>query len=343
MTAAADCSRWQVGVDYHFAVASAEGDARWRALAACGDTNTVFQQPYWQRTWWEVHGRGELAVVSVVDDDGRVVAVAPLFIDGAMAFLVGSGGSDYLDFIGDAARPGVVEAIVGAVFSRFPGLLGLRLYHVPDASRTGARLQQAAGALGLACHDEGDLAAPALALGADGDAGRQAAARTSLRRHERACAAAGTLTVEHLRGAEQIVPRLDAFFDQHRRRWRDTAFPSLFDDAAQRHFYRRLAEGADADFGLRFTVVAVDGRPWACHYGFTFGGSYLWYKPSFEIEFARHSPGEVLLRQLLLAAVDEQAQVFDFGLGDEAFKHRFADRCPRVRNWGVYPVTEPSR
>ena len=343
MTSPATGGRWRAFVDGEFAAATVDGDARWRALAARGDTNTVFQQPHWQRTWWEVHGRGELVVISVANDDGHVVAVAPLFVDGAMAFLVGSGGSDYLDFIGDAAWPGVVEAIVSTVFGRFPGLLGLRLYHVPDASRTGARLQQAAAALGLVCHDEGDLAAPALALDADGHAGRRAAARTSLRRHERACAAAGTLTVEHLRGAEQIVPRLDTFFDQHRRRWRDTAFPSLFENAAQRHFYRRLAEGADADFGLRFTVVAVDGRPWACHYGFTFGGSYLWYKPSFEIEFACHSPGEVLLRQLMLAAVDEQARVFDFGLGDEPFKHRFADRCPRVRNWGVYPLAESSR
>ena len=343
MTAVTVSNRWRVGVDGEFAAATADGDTRWRELAACGDTNTVFQQPHWQRTWWEVHGRGELVVISVADDDGHVVAVAPLFVDGDMAFLVGSGGSDYLDFIGEATRPGVVEAIVGTVFDRFPGLLGLRLYHVPDASRTGARLQQAAAALGLVCHDEGDLAAPALALDVGGDAGRRAASRTSLRRHERACAGAGALTVEHLRGAKQIVPRLDAFFDQHRRRWRDTAFPSLFDDAAQRHFYRRLAEGADAEFGLRFTVIAVDGRPWACHYGFHFSDSYLWYKPSFEIEFARFSPGEVLLRQLLLAAVDERARIFDFGIGDEPFKHRFADRCPRVRNWGVYPLTETSR
>jgi CelD/BcsL family acetyltransferase involved in cellulose biosynthesis len=39
---------------------------------------------------------------------------------------------------------------------------------------------------------------------------------------------------------------------------------------------------------------------------------------------------------LLLAAMAEKAHTFDFGLGDEAFKSRFATRVNRVRNWGLY-------
>jgi CelD/BcsL family acetyltransferase involved in cellulose biosynthesis len=66
----------------------------------------------------------------------------------------------------------------------------------------------------------------------------------------------------------------------------------------------------------------------------------MWYKPTFEVELARQSPGEVLLRQLLIAAHDEGAQTFDFGTGDEAFKHRFATRVNRVRTWGLYPRHE---
>ena len=88
-------------------------------------------------------------------------------------------------------------------------------------------------------------------------------------------------------------------------------------------------------------MIEFDGRPIAFHFGFSFAGNYLWYKPSFEIALARKSPGEVLLRQLLLAAVQENAYVFDFGLGDEAFKHRFASRSQLVRTWGLYPRSVP--
>lgn len=312
--------------------------AAWNAVAALGDTCTVFQQPLFLQCWWKAYGRGQLIVVSVESERG-LVAVAPLFVDGAMAFFVGSGGSDYLDFIGGAALPGVLETIVGAVLERVPSLLGFRFYHVPDSSRTGARLRQVAAFLGMQCVDEGELVAPALHLGPAGGAGLQAAEKKSLVRHERGLNSVGTLSVKHIRKADEILARLDEFFDQHVRRWQATPFPSLFCEPAHRDFYMHLAAGADTVDWLRFTAVELDRRPIAFHFGFSFDGRYLWYKPSFEIELSRKSPGEALLRQLLLAAVDEGSRIFDFGLGDEAFKKRFADRLQTVRTWGLYPAS----
>ena len=63
--------------------------------------------------------------------------------------------------------------------------------------------------------------------------------------------------------------------------------------------------------------------------------SYLWYKPSFAIDLAQRSPGEVLLRHLLLAALEEGAHTFDFGLGSEPFKFRFATQANHVKKWGL--------
>jgi CelD/BcsL family acetyltransferase involved in cellulose biosynthesis len=95
------------------------------------------------------------------------------------------------------------------------------------------------------------------------------------------------------------------------------------------------AAGARAGW-LRFTRLDWGDRPIAFHFGFCFAGRYLWYKPSFDIGLARMSPGEALLRRLLLAAAGEGAREFDFGLGDEPFKRRFADQCRTVRNHGLY-------
>ena len=73
-------------------------------------------------------------------------------------------------------------------------------------------------------------------------------------------------------------------------------------------------------------------------FGFCYGGSYIYYKPTFAIEFAKRSPGNVLLRNLLLAALEEGANIFDLGLGAEAYKERFATNTQFVRNWGLYPL-----
>jgi CelD/BcsL family acetyltransferase involved in cellulose biosynthesis len=309
----------------------------WSRVLARGDTDSVFQTWHWLKAWWDVFGRGQLLLIAA-EQDGRQVALAPLFADGGMVFFVGSGGSDYLDFLGDISDPVILDAILGTARERVPGFLGFRFYLVPDESPTGAGLQESAGRLGLVCHDEGDLPAPALALLDPPGAGLAAAAKTSLVRHERFFRREGEVKVLHLRDGWAILPHLDSFFDQHVARWLATANPSLFLQPQQRAFYRRLCEVVGPAGWLRFTRIDWNDSPIAFHFGFCHAGHYLWYKPSFAIELARRSPGEVLLRQLILAADEEGAHTFDFGLGDEAFKRRFANRFRRVRTWGLYPV-----
>jgi CelD/BcsL family acetyltransferase involved in cellulose biosynthesis len=133
------------------------------------------------------------------------------------------------------------------------------------------------------------------------------------------------------------LPRLESFFDQHVARWAATPYPSLFLDTAQRRFYEALTRSAGPNSWLRFTEVGWNDTPIAFHFGFSYGGTYMWYKPSFAIELAKHSPGEVLMRSLLLAAFEEGTDVFDLGLGAESFKERFATHTPVVRTWGLYP------
>jgi hypothetical protein len=108
-------------------------------------------------------------------------------------------------------------------------------------------------------------------------------------------------------------------------------------------FHRRLVESAGGAGWLRFTRVSWAGWPIAFHLGFSYRSCFLWYKPSFAIELARRSPGEVLLRQLFLAAVGEEARVFDFGLGEEPFKRRFASHLRYVDTIGLYPAASEHR
>ena len=85
-------SSQSASIEVHRDFAAVGVDASgWAALAARGDTNTVFQSWHWQSVWWESFGRGELAII-VARAGGSIRAIAPLFIDSRMAYLVGSGG-----------------------------------------------------------------------------------------------------------------------------------------------------------------------------------------------------------------------------------------------------------
>ncbi|HEV8384589.1 MAG TPA: GNAT family N-acetyltransferase [Candidatus Acidoferrales bacterium] len=309
--------------------------AEWERLLAVGQSDVVFLTHEWQSAWWASFGRGELLLIAA-ERDGEVVALAPLFTEAGMVYFVGSGGSDYLNFIGDVRESEILDALLGEAKRRVPGFIGFVFYHVPDDSETGRHLEAAAARLGLQFLDEGDLPAPALDIAAKREIALAAANKKSLVRHERFFTRDGLLKISHLSRGEEILPHLEAFFEQHRRRWAATPHPSLFCDAAQQRFYRAVTSAAAKAGWLRFTRLDWQDRAIAFHFGFCYRGNFFWYKPSFALELARHSPGEVLLRQLLLAAIAEGAHTFDFGLGDEAFKSRFATRVNRVRTWGLY-------
>jgi len=311
------------------------GSAQWNRLLTRGRSDLVFLTWEWQSAWWQCFGRGELLLMAV-EREGEVVALAPLFTEAGMVYFVGSGGSDYLDFIGDVTRPEVLDALLQAARERVADFIGFVFYHVPESSATAGHLAEAGARLGLRLFNEGELAAPALELVAQREVALAAPNKKSLVRHERHLSREAALSVTHLRAGEEILPHLEDFFAQHRDRWAATPHPSLFGDERQRRFYRRLTAVAAQTGWLRFTRLDWKSRPIAFHYGVCYRENYLWYKPSFAIDLARYSPGEVLLRQLLLAALAEGARTFDFGLGEEQFKARFATQVNQVRTWGLY-------
>lgn len=307
--------------------------ATWQHLLGQGETDTVFLTRWWQKAWWEVFGRGQLLLLGIFRGT-EPVGLAPLFADGGMVFFAGSGGSDYLDFIGEFPGYDVLADVLVKAVELVPGFVGFRFYHVPDKSRSGLALQQVAGSLGLICYDEGDTPAPAIDLR---NVGIAVTRKKSLMRHQRFFEREGDLSIQHFSAGKDILPRLEAFFEQHIARWAVTPYPSLFLDPIQRQFYEALAKSAGRNPWLRFTEISWNDVPIAFHFGFRYGNTYMWYKPSFAIEFSKRSPGEVLMRNLLLEALEEGAEVFDLGLGGEAFKQRFATETPTVRTWGLYP------
>jgi CelD/BcsL family acetyltransferase involved in cellulose biosynthesis len=288
--------------------------------------------------WWETFGRGELLLI-VAERDGKAVALAPFYTDEGMIYFVGSGFESYhLDFIGDISEPEVLDALLETARRCVPDFAGFGFYFVSDLSRTKERLEAAAERLSLECYEEWNLASVTLDLAGQPGAALAATRKKSLVRHENFFRREGALVVQHQREAEAVLPQLADFFAQHIARWAATATPSLFLNAAQRAFYEKWTRIAAQKGWLRFTRLEWEGRPIAFHYGICYQGRYIWYKPTFAIELQRRSPGEVLLRQALFAAIEEKAHTFDFGPGDDAYKFRFATGFNRVFGLGLYPA-----
>jgi CelD/BcsL family acetyltransferase involved in cellulose biosynthesis len=127
---------------------------------------------------------------------------------------------------------------------------------------------------------------------------------------------------------------LPVFFDQHVRRWEGTKDPSPFVDRAYRKWYRALAHTANAAGWLHFSALQCGTTTIAFHFGFCHGSTLSWYKPCFNPDFARESPGTALISCLIEDAVGRNLQEFDFTGGLEPFKMRFSNaqrECVNLR------------
>lgn len=300
----------------------------WDALA---ERATIFQSRPWLTAWWESFGAELTPIFLRAEREGRVVGLALLAVgaDRVLRF-VGDGHSDYNDLL--AVDDAAADALLAALVERRERYDRAVLSHLREESWTRRACRRRDDLHTLASEP---IDCPRLVMD-DPELARRMRSKKSLRRHFNHFNKQEGFVVEHLDAAAAIEPWLEAFFDQHVARWAATPTPSLFRDPAQRAFYRAVVRHFDGTGALRFTRLAVEERPIAFHLGFVGGSTFTWYKPTFDIELARRSPGEALLKTLLDRAVEDGLTIFDFTIGGERFKYRFATEVPQVRHLTLY-------
>lgn len=301
----------------------------WDRLLARSPANTIFLTAGWLRAAWEAFGDNKRLLIIALGNPLEPVAAVAFQEQGGVVEFLGTGPSDYLDFVfssdvTEAAKSQAIYVMLQAAIEATPGFRRFHLKNIPDENGTPADL------LALAGPPWATILRSARAPTMEMSAGPEAVKKKSLRRHENALARIGNLASETFSDGERILPLLETFFEQHVQRWQGTPYPSLFLDPRNREFIRRMVRYLGPTGWLRFTTVTLDDRILAAHLGSFHAKRFTWYKPTYDPAFAKHSPGEVLLKRLVERAIAEGAEEFDFTIGDEAFKDRFATKVRTV-------------
>jgi CelD/BcsL family acetyltransferase involved in cellulose biosynthesis len=300
----------------------------WNDLARRSDTATIFQSFEWHAAWWKVFRDDYELRMLLAWNDSRLAGIAPWVLSrktGELQFL-GSGdySSDYCDFLIHPAHPDAVEPLAAWIFESARAWRKLDFRNFPSHSGHRLRFERCLRKQSPYVFSEIETPAPTRILG-NASADREAVNKASLKRHFNWFKKNGKLEFAHLESEQEILPLLDLFFRQHIERRAMTGTPSQFLNPKQRQFYRELVRLLAPARWLKFGVVRFNGSPIAFHFGFEYKSRFVWYKPAFSAEHAKQSPGEVLLKFLLEYAVGRQLEEFDFTVGDEPFKYRFAN------------------
>jgi CelD/BcsL family acetyltransferase involved in cellulose biosynthesis len=311
-------------------------EAAWNDLLhrspACGP----FQSFPWHVCWWRAFGDPHELFVILAYSGSRLVGIAPMMITRERGpvgqvqrnvHFIGSTNhaSDYCDFITDPDVPEALDALLEEICASSNRVSRIDLSHFPSHSPNQARTLEYFKSRGMRTTVEFQADAPVRILG-DRKGDLKTANKSSLKRHSGFFQKSGDLRFYRCASEAEIVGYLERFFEQHRAKWARTDSPSQFFDTAQQAFYRELV-GELFPYGwLRFDVVLFNGAPLAFHFGFEYRRRFIWYKPTYDIQFASRSPGEVLIKFLLEDAIERKLEEFDFTVGSEPFKYRFANR-----------------
>ncbi len=317
------------------------GRAEWNALAARNPTNTAFQTFEWFDTWWSAFGERHRLHVLTVHDGDEVVGIAPFMLIRApvglrQLELIGTPNADYQDLILPASRERALPAVCRFLFEERRHWDMIVLRNLPAQSPTAAEFRSCFEALGLGVTDRERQPCPTILIRNHEQDVLKSLERYSLRRRRRHLERRGPVRFRVLTTLEEIDYWLPVFFEQHVQRWRATGDPSPFTDPAFRAWYRALAQAALAAGWLHFSVLECDGKPAAFHFGFQYGDILSWYKPSFDWEFRKDSPGAVLIMQLIEDAAARGLAELDFSSGLEPFKLRFSNSRNENLNLRVF-------
>lgn len=289
----------------------------------------------WIDAWHRTIGQNQpLTVVVVFDADQPVLAAAFTQAQSQIRF-AGQGPTDYSELIIDRSFEhsdqlhAAIDSLLATAHDRMAGSKWFKLGRIPVSSVTHRALIANQGRYhGVASTS---VVAPHMSM----SMAPAAMKKKSLKRHENKLKRRGSFAVETHVEIKPVLERLPVFFEQHQRRWSDVGINSPYTRSDEREFVTLCCEELARAGVLRFTEVLSAGEQVAFHFGFFHAGVYTWYKPSFDPKFSEFSPGEVLLKALIQRAQLDNATIFDFTIGNEGFKRRFADQYPTVEYLNV--------
>jgi CelD/BcsL family acetyltransferase involved in cellulose biosynthesis len=312
-------------------------ESDWRRLAEA--RGNAFATPEWFRAVLEANP-DEAPHAVVVRRHSELTGVLPLVSSGGTLRFAGALFADWLHPAALAAEEDAVAAAAGEALAAADGWSMLVIDNV-DAQATWPR-RLACGRLAAVGGGAAPAPLPYAELPADWDAylaTRSRNLRSQLGRKLRA------LERDH-----DVVMRLgdlddlDTLFDLHGRR-RDVVggFASSLVHEDARAFHRSFATVARDRGWLRLWLLEADGAPVAAWYGWRIGHRYAYYNAGFDPAWADRSVGLVLLARTIRAAVEEGASEYDFLLGGEAYKERFATGERLATSLIVTPRFHPAR
>ncbi|HEY2636330.1 MAG TPA: GNAT family N-acetyltransferase, partial [Solirubrobacteraceae bacterium] len=290
--------------------------AEWDALADGGGV-PPYLRPGWFAAWWAAFGTGELEV-RVARRSGRLTAVLPLARSGGH---LGSPTNAHSPAFGPiardpaAARDLLVDVVADGGRVRLSGLGAAENAAVAEAAEAAGRpvlsaLMQRSPYVDLEHPDD----RPHRRFKAD------------LRRRRRRLSELGEVDLDVYRGGPDLPARLDEGLGLEAAGWKGDRNTAILGRPALHEFYGAVAAWASGRDALRLYFLRLDGAAVAFVFALTDGRAVHLVKSGLDPAFARFSPSQLLLEDVIARARQDGARHVELLGGEEPYKQAWTGR-----------------
>lgn len=315
-------------------------EEQWISLVLRSPMASVFQTFEWAVAWYESYGKNKDLRIVVGFEDSKICFIMPLYVEESRNWLrlrsntmrfIGDPRSDYLSVIYDDTEKhhwGMLleylrkELTDCYTYKFFNVLLEIQnedsLYSYLDNNMIYYRVNPEN------CYNiDLSISSPIL--------------RTkTLNYSKRKLEEMGELKYTVYKDEQLLKERLEIFFESHILQWSQKNAPSMFKNELNKDFYRNLVKRLFKHGRLHFSELQLNGQHIAVHFGFVYTDRFYYYKPTYNIDYSKFSPGMLLMIRLIEETSLRGLQFFDFLRGDETYKVRLSNNNNTITNTYYY-------
>ncbi len=315
----------------------------WNELTKNNKTNSIFQTFEWFKCWWDSCGSDYQLSLIIGSENDQIGIIAPLMIsienNGKKHLrFAGDINSDYCDMIVHGNRENILAQTLDWILNSTLDFDRIILKNIPFESGLSRNFEHLCHTHGLYYINTVKSISPTLLLKDNDNFAHKVINKYSVKRHLNKIKRNGTISFKiiEVNSLDNAKQELNNFFQQHIKRFQKKNEPSLFTFEKYINFYTNLVEVMGKKKWLHFSTLEFNGKQVAYHIGFSYNNSFIWYKPSFDIDYSHFSPGSVLLRYLISYALENGYDEFDFSIGDEEYKNRYCNLIRSNDNLFIY-------
>ncbi len=301
----------------------------WNEMLPHNATNEIFLTWQWQTTWWNSYQPGDMWVLAARDESGRLVGVAPWFIEQSSRVVRTIGCVEVTDYLDILVLPDHREAFCAAladfIAAHADAYERIVLCNVPGSSPTLEVLPRLLAERGFAVRVEREEVCPVITLASDFEgylAGLDKKQRHEVRRKVRRAESAEEQVEWYIVGPQHdLSAEIDKFVHLMAASHPEKAL--FLKDEKNMAFFRAIVLRVAQCGWLQLSFLTVNGTPVATYLNFDYDNRILVYNSGLLPEAYGHlSPGIVLLTYNIQHAIELGRTAFDFLRGNEEYKYR---------------------